>query len=165
MNIVSYPHNSVSYFIAWNALLSPIIFCPKYSQQTWGHFTWDARFFFHRKTWIISCICAAFYLFGNSSCILPLFASSFSILYCQPPSDSPRRPSASEMFSFPETLKSKLSAASSRLISCLLGLFCKWCFLVSSLLYECGRFETDTRNQSQKVPEALRRSCLLIITQ
>ncbi|KAF5452473.1 hypothetical protein F2P56_027468 [Juglans regia] len=37
-----------------------------------------------------------------------------SILYCQPPSDSPRRPSASEMLSFPETLKSKLSAASSR---------------------------------------------------
>ncbi|XP_062146140.1 E3 ubiquitin-protein ligase RHF1A isoform X2 [Alnus glutinosa] len=36
------------------------------------------------------------------------------LLHSQPPPDTPRRPSASEIFSFPETLKSKLSAASAR---------------------------------------------------
>lgn len=36
------------------------------------------------------------------------------VLHSHPPPNSPRRPSASEVFSFPETLKSKLSAASAR---------------------------------------------------
>ncbi|XP_059452715.1 E3 ubiquitin-protein ligase RHF1A-like [Corylus avellana] len=36
------------------------------------------------------------------------------LLHSQPPPDTPRRPSTSEIFSFPETLKSKMSAASAR---------------------------------------------------
>lgn len=51
---------------------------------------------------------------GSTTAVNRDILSRPSVVYSQPPPDSPKRPSPSEMFSLPETFKSKWSAASAR---------------------------------------------------